>query len=171
MNSVKCFNCGLTNFSSTTNCKRCGKELAANQSTSKEYAPVNFSNGQDVKSEVQSKQSIIYMIGFSISLFAALVGAFNAEDSILMIALLICPLVIGFLLTWVIASRVENSATNGKGLRQYGVTVPERITVFVISLTVAFVLLKQPLGYILSPLMIIVFNSALFLYGRKGNKN
>lgn len=43
MNSIKCKNCGLTNFSSEAECRRCGYSFLSSSKAKKEKSPSSFS--------------------------------------------------------------------------------------------------------------------------------
>ena len=163
MKSIKCPGCGLVAFASASTCKRCGSPLEV-----PEFSQVAADQADaELVESIRSKKSVVYMVGLFGSLALSIFAAVMTESTTAMIILFGGILVVGFLWTWVVASTIESRMLGGRKDIVYTITPAQRASVATASVATAFVVLNSDYGWILSPLIIVIFNGALYLYERQ----
>ena len=162
MINTKCVNCGLVNFDSAKACRRCNGSLENIQGLGSSQQ-VSFI---ETKSKVQSAQSLILMIGFGFSLALSIYFTMQAETPTAMAITFLVIIGLGFLSSWFISSVIERKIA-GDSIKKAGLDTKEKASVMAISLVAASIIFKSEYGYIISPLIILVFNGAVFLYDKK----
>ena len=161
MKSIKCPQCGLVAFASTLACKRCGQSLEKPQLETDEL-------DVDLAQEIESTKRLIYIVGFSGTAVLSIVAAVIAESPTAMIILFLGILSVGFLWTWALGNRAESRLLDGRKPLVYTITPAQRASVATASIGLAApVAINSDYGFILAPLIMVIFNGGMFLYERQ----
>ena len=165
MKSIKCPHCGLVNFASLPACKRCGGVL---EGTSDPQVR-NEQGDAKLEASIKLRLTIIYGLGFMGTLALGIVAAMKTEDTTRMAGWFLGIIVVGFICTWVVASIVETRMLAGRNDFVYSTTAGQKSAVLTASLVCAFLVFNSEYGFILSPLIVVLFNVAMFIYERQQN--
>ena len=160
MKNVKCPRCGLVAFASVTTCKRCGGALEATSSLQVQSEESDITLVRSVK----TRQSVILGLGFMGTLALGIAAAVNTEDTTRMAVLFVGIVLVGFLSTWVVASIVKSRMLAGRNDFVQTITAAQKSAVLTSSLLCAFIVFRSDYGFIISPLIVLLFNGALYLY-------
>ena len=162
MKSMKCPVCGLAAFASASACKRCGTSLEVSELSQVQ----SDQSDAELEKSISAKKGVIYMVGLFGSVALSIAAAVMTESTTSMIFLFGGILLVGSLWTWVVATKVESRMLGRRNII-YTITPAQRASVATSSVASAFIVLHNDYGWILSPLIIVIFNGALYLYERQ----